>query len=293
MSRPLRIEFPGALYHLTARGDRQEPIFDDDGDRRALLDVLASALDRFDACCFAYCLMGNHYHFVLQTRRANLSRCMRHVNGVYSQRYNRRHAKVGHLFQGRFNAVLVDSDAYLLEVCRYVDLNPVRAGMVTFPQDWRWSSYRAHAGLVAPPAWLATEALQRCVAPHAARRIRGRAYAAFVARGHHVRLWEDVLVGQIFLGDAAFAERMRARTIGTSQVVAPSREVPRQQRRAPMLPMQEYLHGADGRDAGIAAAFLEGGHSQAAIAAAVGLSASRVSRVIAAAQRRLRARSKT
>ena len=127
MARPLRIEFPGAVYHVTSRGDRREAIFVDDQDRHALLEVVAQALSRFDAQALAYCLMDNHYHFVLHTRQANLSLLMRHINGVYTQAFNRRHGKAGHLFQGRFKAILVDRDAYLLEVCRYVDLNPVRA----------------------------------------------------------------------------------------------------------------------------------------------------------------------
>jgi len=135
MSRPLRIEFPGAIYHVTSRGDRREPIFEDDSDRAALLGVLEEGMQRFDAQVLAYYLMGNHYHSVLHTRRANLSRLMRHLNGVYTQAYNRRHGKVGHLFQGRFKAILVDRDAYLLEVCRYVELNPVRSRMVAGPGD--------------------------------------------------------------------------------------------------------------------------------------------------------------
>jgi REP element-mobilizing transposase RayT len=151
MARSLRIEFPGAVYHVTARGDRREDIFVDDEDRLALLEVVAQALSRFDAQMLAYCLMDNHYHFVLHTRRANLSLLMRHINGVCTQTYNRRHNKVGHLFQGRFKAILVDRDAYLLEVCRYVDLNPVRARMVRKPGSWAWSSYRAHTGEAPAP----------------------------------------------------------------------------------------------------------------------------------------------
>jgi putative transposase len=147
MSRPLRIQFPGALYHVTSRGDRREPIFVDDTDRAALLNVIAQAAQRFDFSALAYCLMGNHYHFVFHTGQANLSRSMRHINGVFTQTFNRRHGKVGHLFQGRFKSILVDRDSYLMEVCRYVELNPVRAGMVDHAQDWPWSSYRAHAGL--------------------------------------------------------------------------------------------------------------------------------------------------
>ena len=135
MSRPLRIEFPGAVYHPTSRGDRREPIFVDNDDRQALLSIVAHALDRFDAVALAYCLMGNHFHFVLHTRAANLSRLMRHINGVYTQACNRRHGLVGHLFQGRFKAVLVHTESHLLEVCRYVDLNPVRVRMVREPGD--------------------------------------------------------------------------------------------------------------------------------------------------------------
>lgn len=159
MTRPLRIEFPGALYHVTSRGDRREDIFVDDMDRAGLLVVVAQGLARLDGCMLAYCLMSTHYHFVLQTRQGNLSALMRHINGNYTQAFNRRHGKVGHLFQGRFKAILVDEDNYLLEVCRYVELNPVRAAMVAGPSDWPWSSYRAHVGQTEVPQWLASMTL--------------------------------------------------------------------------------------------------------------------------------------
>ena len=154
MARPLRIEFPGAVYHVTSRGDRREPIVLGDEDREDLLGVLGQALHRFDACALAWCLMDNHYHFVLHTRQPNLSLLMRHINGVYTQRFNRRHGKVGHLFQGRFKAILVDRDAYLLEVCRYVELNRVRAQLVEQPAQWPWCSYHALTGLRTAPDWL-------------------------------------------------------------------------------------------------------------------------------------------
>ena len=114
--------------------------------------------------------MGNHYHVVVQTHRPNLSRLMRHVNGVYTQTYNRRHGVVGHLFQGCFKAILVEEESYFLEVCRYVDLNPVRPGMVKRPQDWAWSSYRARTGRGEAPAWLDSGARHRRLAPRAPRR---------------------------------------------------------------------------------------------------------------------------
>lgn len=126
MARPLRVEFPGAVYHVTSRGDRREAIYRDDADRTTQLEIIGQAMDRFDAQVLAYCLMGNHYHLVLHTRQANLSRLMRHVNGVYTQAYNRRHGLVGHLFQGRFKAILVDRDAYLLALAAMWSATPWR-----------------------------------------------------------------------------------------------------------------------------------------------------------------------
>ena len=278
MSRPLRLEFSGALYHVTARGDRHEPIFEDDQDRRGWLEIMGQALERFDARCFAFCLMPNHYHAVLETRRANLSRLMRHVNGVYTQRYNRRHDKVGHLFQGRLKAILVDRDAYFLEVCRYVDLNPVRAGLVKSPQDWNWSSYRAHMGLEDHQAWLDSRSLLGQFAD--SERTGRRRYAEFVAQGHGVRLWDEVLTGQIYLGDARFVTRAQAK----GGLRKASREIPRAQRRGKVLPLRRYLRHKERRDEGIARAYCEGGYTQSAIAAALGLSVSRISRVIRAAE---------
>ena len=277
MSRPLRLEFEGALYHVTSRGDRREPIFEDDADRHAWLEVFEQSLDRFEATAFAYCMMGNHYHFVVQTHQPNLSRMMRQVNGVYTQYYNRRHAKVGHLFQGRFKAVVVDEEAYFLEVCRYVDLNPVRARMVKQPQDWPWSSYCGHTGRVEGPAWLDSQALHRRLAPRAPRSEGARAYARFVAQGRGVKLWEDALSGQIFLGGDAFVKRMQAR-IGTD--TRSEREIPRAQRRPAARALEHYFKGAQ-RDVAILRAYREGGHTQTVIAQATGLSVSRISRLIA------------
>ncbi len=125
MARPLRIEFSGALYHVMARGNAREAIYLDDGDRQSFLDSLVRACERFDWALWAYCLMDNHYHLLVETRRPTLSRGMREVNGVYTQGFNRRHRRVGHVLQGRFKAILVDRDSYLLEVSRYIVLNPV------------------------------------------------------------------------------------------------------------------------------------------------------------------------
>ncbi len=285
MSRPLRIEFDGAVYHVTSRGDRREPIFVDDDDRERLLTVVGHAMERFDAQVLAYCLMGNHCHFVLHTRQANLSRLMRHVNGVYTQDFNRRHGKVGHLFQGRFKAVLVGRDAYLLEVCRYVELNPVRASLVERAEAWPWSSYRAHVALSPTPPWLDTPGLHGYLlgrTPRSAadsRRAAGR-YAALVDARRDVHLWSDALRQQIFLGDEAFARRMQA-------LADPARrdsiEVPRAQRRTGG-DLDRYLLPSHSRAEGLRRAHVEDGMTMSDIAGKLGLSVSRVSRLIARAE---------
>ena len=157
MSRPLRLQLPGGVYHVTARGNDRRPIFEDDDDCARFLIVLASTVARYRVLCHAYCLMGNHYHLLVQTPEANLSAAMRQLNGVYTQRFNRRHERCGHVLQGRFGAQLVDGDAYLREVCRYIVLNPVRAGLVAHPGEWRWSSSRATAGETAVPGFLTVD----------------------------------------------------------------------------------------------------------------------------------------
>lgn len=287
MARPLRIEFPGAVYHVTSRGDRREPIFVDDDDRQALLEVLGAALARFDACALAWCLMGNHYHFVLQTRQPNLSQLMRQVNGVFTQRFNQRHGKVGHLFQGRFKAVLVDRDSHLLEVCRYVELNPVRAGMVATPQDWPWSSHAALTGQAPNPPWLDAPAVWGYLlgsdanTPALAAQA-GRAYAELVAAGKDVALWPAHLRQQMYLGDEAFVLRMQA--LATDRAVS-DKAIPRTQRAHPKT-LQDWQAELPDRDAAILAAHRQSHWSMTRIAQALGLSVSRVSRIVAKAQQR-------
>ena len=126
MARPLRLEFPGAVYHVSSRGNARQRIFFGDADRELFLDTLTQGIARYRWLCHAYCLMENHYHLLIETPRANLSLGMRQLNGIYTQTFNRRHHRVGHLFQGRFRAILVEKESYLLELCRYIVLNPVR-----------------------------------------------------------------------------------------------------------------------------------------------------------------------
>jgi len=282
MARPLRIEFPGAVYHVTSRGDRREPIFVDDEDRHGLLQVVAQALSRFDAEALAYCLMGNHYHFVLHTRQANLSLLMRHINGVYTQSFNRRHNKVGHLFQGRFKAILVDRDAYLLEVCRYVDLNPVRARKVRKPEAWAWSSYRAHVGQAVAPHWLDTEGLHgyllgRPVRSAADRRRAADRYARLAASTTDASLWDSALRQQIYLGDETFVERMQALAEPRNST---DDDIPKIQRRKSRT-LAQWMESCENREQALYNAHTQSAMTMSAFARERGLSLSRVRRLIA------------
>lgn len=157
MVRPLHIEFAGSLYHLNSRGDRRKDNFPDDVDPEMFHKVLADVCARFRLACHAYCMMSNHYHLVIETRESTLSAGMRQLNGVFTQRSNYRHHRVGHVFQGLYKAILVQKESDLLELARYVVLKPVRAGMVCLARDWPMSSYRSTAGWSAVPDWLTVD----------------------------------------------------------------------------------------------------------------------------------------
>lgn len=157
MSRPLRIEYPGAFYHVTSRGNARKKIFCIDEDRDQFLFLLAKALKKYNWRCHTFCLMNNHYHLVIETVDATLSKGMQDLNGHYTQWFNAEHKSVGHLLQGRFKAFLIEEQDYLLNVARYVVLNPVRAKIIKDPKDYLWSSYRALSGLDESPDWLTTD----------------------------------------------------------------------------------------------------------------------------------------
>lgn len=274
MSRPIRIEFPDALYHVTARGDRREAIFEDDQDRSTFLVTLEQVIDQFNWTCYAWCLMDNHYHLLIQTPDGNLSKGMRQLNGVYTQASNRRHARVGHLFQGRFKAILVDKDAYLLELARYIVLNPVRAGMVKTPNDWAWSSYRASMGLEPAPPWLAEDGLLAMFAKR--RSLAQQRYAQFVSEGIKVGSPWAHLKGQVFLGDEQFVTRMQAHIqTGKDDV-----QIPLAQRRPEPPPLAEIAERAPGRNAAIVAAHATGGYSYQQIADYFGMHFTTVGRIV-------------
>ena len=234
MARQLRLEFEGAFYHVTARGNARQPIFQDDADRQQFLNLLGREILQQRWRCYAYCLMDNHYHLLLETPEANLSRGMRRLNASYTQRFNRRHGRVGHVLQGRFKSILVEKESYLLELCRYLVLNPVRAGVVDTAPDWRWSSYRATAGDEPAPTWLDVAGVLALFDPKP--RAAQRAYRHFVHAGiGHSSPWSQVK-GQIFLGSAAFLMRMESLIQG--QRVA---NVPATQTRPTRLRPEEVL----------------------------------------------------
>jgi len=217
MARPLRIQYPGAVYHLTNRGNEKRAIFTDDWDREAFLDLLHQVNRRYRWLCHAYCLMENHYHLLVETPEGNLSIGMRQLNGVYTQAFNRRQGRVGHLFQGRYKALLIQKDSHLLEVCRYIVGNPVRAGLVPEAEDWKWSSYRATAGKSKPhPCLTIAWVLGQLGGPTGYRR--------FVQEGiHQDSPWKGAKA-QSILGGEDFVETLSAHLQGYRQIPEISKE---------------------------------------------------------------------
>jgi putative transposase len=208
MARALRIEFENALYHVTSRGNERRPIFRTDRDRTTFLRLLGEAAARFGWSVTAYVLMTNHFHLVIQTPQPNLSRGMQWLNGTYAGWFNHAHKRCGHLFQGRFHAILIEKETYFAEVLRYIVLNPVRAKMVEGPEDYRWSSYRATAGLEARPAWLdLASALQMFGPETAAAQTEYRSFLEAKLRCEE-RLWDRV-TNAIYLGTTSWTKRMR------------------------------------------------------------------------------------
>lgn len=275
MARPLRIEFAGGLYHVTSRGNRREDIYCDDADRTTWLRLFGEVCARFNWVCHAWCQMTNHYHVVVETVDGHLSDGMRHLNGVYTQRFNRRHDRVGHVFQGRYSAILVERESYLLELARYVVLNPLRANLVGDPIAWPWSSYRAMVGAAPKPPWLDT----RSVLEHFGSR-RGRAtaaYEAFVRAGSGVDpLWTN-LRARIYLGSDSFVRTLDQPAMSDKEARA---EIPRMQRNPIAMPIEGYRSThADSRSA-MAAAFASGHYTMREIAKSFGVHYSTVSRAV-------------
>lgn len=272
MARPLRIEFEGAFYHVMARGNARQRIFLDDVDRRSFIDNLGRVSQRFDWTVWAWCLMDNHYHLLIETRLPTLSKGMREVNGVYTQAFNRRHRRMGHVLQGRFKAILVDQNAYLLELARYIVLNPVRAHLVQSAGESDWSSFKAVMGKVPVPKWLAVDDILAMF--HAQRGPARRAYARFVADGVGAPDPHENMQRAGILGDQAFMDQILDHIDG--QALSP--EIVRKDRPAPSLDVIAERHQE--RDLAIKEAYLTGAYTMTEIAKFFGMHRSTASRIV-------------
>jgi len=258
MTRPLRLEFPNALYHITSRGDRRENIYDDDVDREVFLEILGHVVADYNWLCHGYCLMDNHYHLIIETLDGNLSKGMRQLNGMFTQATNRRHSRTGHLFQGRYKAILVDKDQYLLELARYVVLNPVRAkGMIRSIEDWPWSNYLAFIGDADEQEWLTADWVLSQFGEN--RVIAIDNYKRFVLGGvgQEIDVWSG-LNGQIFLGNEAFVSKMQKKIENNVSDYS----IPKRQKRAVAMPLLQIEEQCPDRNSAIVAAYKTGAYSQ-------------------------------
>ena len=276
MVRPLRIEFAGGLYHITSRGNRKEAIYLLDEDRENFLSVLGDACAKYHWLCHSYCLMTNHYHLLIETSLGNLSKGMRYLNGVYTQKFNRAHNRVGHVLQGRYKSILVEKESYLLELSRYIVLNPVRAGMVQKADEWHWSSYLATSGRVSVPLWLSVEWLLSSFGT-----IKSDAlikYEQFVHAGRNKKELWSALKHQIYLGSDDFISKVVSYAdIPIDLADIASVHVPNL---VQSFAIEEYERMSCNRDEAIYRSYNSGLYSMKEIGKHFGLHYSRISRII-------------
>jgi REP element-mobilizing transposase RayT len=282
MARPLRIEFPGAVYHITSRGNARERIYLEDEDYAGFLGCLCAGVKRFNWILHAYCLMSNHYHLLIETPEGNLSRGMRQLNGTYTQQFNRRHDRVGHVLQGRYKAILVEKDNYLLELCRYIVLNPVKAGMVKGPREWQWSSYKDTAGYGRSISCLTKDWILLQFG-----RERGKAemgYREFVREGLKAESpWKKVR-GQLYLGDEKFLDKIKKLIRGKETL----KEIPRMQRYITRPLLEDILKYKDEkiRDNAVFEAHIRYAYTLKDIAKHLGVHYATISRAVKRAEKR-------
>jgi putative transposase len=274
MARPLRIHFPGTAYHVYSRGDDKGLIFHEDADYEKLLSLLHRALDRFGAECVAYALMDNHFHLLLIPHEHSVSRIMQYVNGWYAQWFNRKYGRVGHVFQGRFGSKIIEDGLYLLTPLRYIALNPVEGGLVRQPEDWRWSSHRATAGLEPAPTFLSLERVWAAV--NCENETDGRRrYLDHIAGGADA----EYLRYALFFGGERLARQLAPRLVPYRSVIAHSYA----ERYAVRPPIDRVFLNADSKPAvkrAIVEAFQVHAYTLAEIGGVVGRDPSTVSKWI-------------
>ncbi len=274
MSRPLRIELAGGIYHVTSRGNRREDIYITDADRVQWLALFGQVCQRYNWRCHAYCLMSNHYHIVVETIEGNMSKGMRHLNGVYTQHFNRTHHRFGHVYQGRYKGILVDKDSYLLELSRYVVLNPVRAKMVNDVAQWPWSSYLIMLGEQHAPVWFEANWLLGQFGHQ--RLLAISKYIDFIREGIGLpSLWTE-LRQQIYLGDDHFVSRMQQLHDNQSDLS----EIPRVQHRSKAKPLIYYSATYKNRNEAMMKAYSTGDYTMKEVAAHFNVHYATVSRAI-------------
>jgi len=276
MARPLRIEYPGAVYHVTSRGNARNKIFKNNDDREAFLEVMAAAVKRFNWLCHSYCLMDNHYHLIVETPDGNLGRGMRHLNGVYTQTYNRRHKKTGHVFQGRYKAIVVEKESHLAELCRYVVLNPVRAKITSAPEQWQWSSYLPTIGEQMIPEYLTTDWILGQFGTGRAE--AQRKYKEFVHAGIAGPAPWEKSHGQILLGGDKFISDHRTRIADKEKI----NEITREQRYIGRPLLEGILSKDEGESENIYEAYSRYGYTLKEIAEFLGIHYTTVSRKVKA-----------
>jgi REP element-mobilizing transposase RayT len=273
MTRPRRIEYPGALYHVTSRGNRREAIYLDDSDRHYWLELLGNVCRTFRFSVYAYCQMGNHYHLLLRTAEGKLSRGMRYLNGEYSRHFNQRHERVGHVFQGRYQAILCQDERYLQSLARYIVLNPVRACLVAGPGQWPWSSFPAAMGAADVPRWLDVPGLLRHFGDStSSARLQ---YHAFVMEGIGKSSPLATVCHQLLLGDPDQVRALRLNESGSME------DITRTQRQLLVPPLAQYFVEHADRDRAMAAAYSSLAYSMGHIARYCGVSTRTVSRAVA------------
>ena len=236
MSRSWRIEYEGALYHLLSRGNDGKNIFEDDRDRKVFLKTVGEMSERFEMNIYAYVLMGNHYHLMVKTERANIKKAMHWFGTTYTQRFNTRHSRKGHLFQGRYKSIIVQNDAYLLQLSCYIHRNPLRAGIVKRLADYHWSSYLAYAYGRKAPQWLQKELILSqfdSEDPYKGYREKVQRYA-----GEKERLWEDLRHG-LFLGSKRFVDNIRKDFLPSEPQPAITQQVEVAKHHNPICVLQE------------------------------------------------------
>lgn len=223
MGRPLRIEYPEAFYHVTSRGNERKDVFKSQRDRERFLTYLQTATERYGAAIHVYCLMSNHYHLLLETPEGNLSQIMRHINGAYTNYYNTKRNRTGHLFQGRYKAILVEADEYATELSRYIHLNPVRAKMVEEPGAYRWSSFRAYIGESNAPEWLKTGFILGYFGSNG--KVAGKEYQRFVQEllGEENNYSVDCSTATAILGSLEFMAAIEEKYLANKE---PDRNLP-------------------------------------------------------------------